>query len=788
MFMNHLKVALRNILKQRAYNSLNAIGLATGIACGLIIALYIKEELSYEKSFPGYNNIYRAHTNEWAKSSPPLAERLGEFFPEIEKIGRFSFNGTHAVNAEGENAIECTGYYADSTILDVFDFDVLEGERTQALVTKGSVVITKSMARKLFGESNAVGKTITFDSNRDITVNAVMEDPPQNSHLRFDYLIPIKERDWGPSRGWMCMYTYAKFKSAESYEKASGRMTDFIKSFFHDASAEEINELVSKREIRLQPLKDIHLKSSNEQEMGPNGSMINVYIFMAVEALILIVACANFMSLFTTQAIKRMKEVGMRKILGAKPKQLMWQFFVEVILLAIFSFVLAIIMYQAVLPLYNSIGGKTLQPWQIFERDNMMIIASILLVIIATSGLYPAIFIARFKSASFLREGSLPKSFPNLVRSGLVVFQFMISTILIASTIIVNQQMKLLQNKALGFDKDQVVYIRLYGNLYQQATKNGLIFKNELMKDPAVLGVGLVSNSIGDDLSVESIIPKGKESEEFPSVRLERVDNGYLQVLGVPLVAGRYFTQDYNDSASYIINETAARVLRLDNPVGQAITNSSMGNETGTIVGVVKDFHFQSLHNAIEPLVLEYRPEWTSYLTVKIRAGKVSETLSSLRSKIGTMAPNTLFVYSFLDQRLDALYKDESNLAAVFQFFAVLAIIIACLGLVSLSAYTIESRTKEIGVRKVLGATVTGLISLLSSRFFRLVLIAFFLGAPVTFYFMNGWLAHFAYQIDIQWWVFLVTAIIIVVVTLIVVGFHTVRAALMNPVKSLRYE
>lgn len=787
MLKNHFKVAFRNILKQRAYNILNAIGLATGIACGLIIALYIKEELSYEKDFDHYEDIYRVHFDEWAKSSPPLAEEMGEYFPEIEKIGRFAFYGSHVVNSDSNSPLECRGFYADSTILDVFNIRLLEGDRKQALATKGSIMITRTLAKKFFGDQDPVGKTLTFNNDWTLIVNAVMEDLPENSHLKFDFLVPIKERDWGSdNKGWMVMYTYARFASASQYAKAVQRMPGFIRSFY--TGWDDVEELVANQGLKFQPLKDIHLRSDLEQEMGSNGSILNIYIFMVVEALILIVACANFMSLFTTQAIKRMKEVGMRKILGAKPKQLMWQFFIEVILLTVFSLILAIVIYQIVLPYYNSIAGKSLQPWQIFESDNLAIVGLLLLVIIITSGLYPAIFIARFKAASFLREGSLPKSFPNLVRSGLVVFQFTISAILIASTIIVHQQMMLLQDKDLGFDKDQVVYIKLYGELYERATSDPRAFKNEFLKNKDVSAVGSVSNFMGDDLSVESIIPKGRESEEFPSVRVLRVDEDYLKVLNVHLISGRNFSLQFNDSASYIINETAAKVLGLENPIGQVINNPSVGNKTGTIVGVVKDFHFTSLRSNIEPLVLEYKPEWTGYLTVKIKGGRIEETLASLENATKKIAPNSLFVYTFLDEKLDALYRAEQNLASVFQFFSVLAIIIASLGLVSLSAYTIESRTKEIGVRKVLGATISGLVTLLSSRFFGLVLVAFIVATPITGYAMYRWLQNFAYQVDIEWWVFALTGGIIVLLTLIVVGFHTVRAAIVNPVKSLRYE
>jgi putative ABC transport system permease protein len=526
-----------------------------------------------------------------------------------------------------------------------------------------------------------------------------------------------------------------------------------------------------------------------EQEMSANSSILYIYIFIAIELLILVIACANFMSLFTTQAIKRMKEVGMRKIMGAKPSQLMGQFFTEVVLLTIFSMMIAIILYQIALPSYNNISGKSLGVWQVFQGDNLMIIISILLFTVIFSGLYPAFFIARFKSGSFLREDKLPNSIPNKVRNGLLIFQFVVSSSLIAAAILVQQQMSLMRNKDLGFDRDQVVNIKLYGALWLKVLRETDVVRNELFKNPDILGVGRMGNIIGDHLSVESVVPEGKEADgdEYPSVRVMRIDDMYLDVMGIKLVAGRNFSTEFNDSTSFIINESASKAMGLTDAVGKRINNMSMGR-IGTVVGVVKDYHFTSLHNNIEPLVLEYRPEWTGYLTVKLRAGKTPETLAYLKGTIEAIAPGSLFVYNFLDDHVDTLYKSENSMGKVFQFFSMLAVILACLGLFGLSAYTVESRTKEIGIRKVLGATVIGIVKIVSSKFFMLVLAAFTIAVPLTWYSMNKWLQNFAYQIEIQWWVFAITGMLIFVVSLGVISLHTISAALKNPVRSLRYE
>ena len=793
MLLNHFKIAFRNILKQKAYNSLNVIGLATGIAAGLLIALHLQEELSYEKKFEGYQNIYRIHDDQWAKSSPPLAIQMKERLPDIAALGRLASYGTRVVNTDDNNPGEVTGYYADSSVLDVFGFKVVAGDRKQALVAANTAVITQGMAKRYFGSQDPIGKLLHFDNQKEFPVTAVIEGIPGNSHIQFDYLIsmPTFYKDipdtWTNNRGWMVMYTYVRFKSDKEYEKTRVQMPRFIRDFYEGDP--EADQRVADEQLRFQPLEDIHLRSNLEQEMSANSNIIYVYIFIAVEILILVVACANFMSLFTTQAIKRMKEVGMRKILGARPGQLMAQFLTEVILLTVISVVLSVVFYQLALPFYNNLAGKSLGLWQVFEKDNLLIMTAILTGVVLVSGLYPAFFISGFKAGSFLQENKLPSSMPNLVRNGLVVFQFMVSIALIAATLLVHQQMNLLQDKNLGFDKDQVVNIKLYGSLRSKASSETGAFKNEFLKNPNVLGVGRVGSMIGDDLSVEGVVPEGREQEAntIPSVRVLRVDEDYLTVMNIPLAAGRNFSRSMNDSTSFIINETAAKLLGLPEPVDHRLNNMTM-NKKGKIVGVVKDYHFASLHNRIEPLVIEWRPDWTGLLTIKMRAGKTAETMEYIRTTVSKMAPGSLFVYSFLDDHLNALYKSENAMSNVFEFFSVLAIIIACLGLLGLSAYTIESRTKEIGIRKVLGASVTGIVTLVTSKFFILVIIAYVIAVPLTWYGMYYWLQNFAYQIDIHGWVFALTGLIIAVMAALAVGFNTVKAAVRNPVTSLRYE
>ena len=790
MYKHYLKVTTRSVLKQKAYNILNVLGLSVGISSGLIIALHIRDELSYEKSFHNYENIYRVHRENWAASSPPLAGEFKEFFPDIDVIGRFAPYGTRVVTTDKNNPGEVTGFYADSTVLKIFGFQVLDGD-PDPLTAVNTAVITQRMATRYFGNENPIGKILKFDNQKEFPVTAVIEDLPVNTHLKFDFLISMptfysERENPDQNRGWMMMYTYACFKPG-TLANISGRMSSFIRKYY--TGDPDIEQKIATRAWQLMPLKDIHLHSNMEKEMSPNSSIVYIYVFVAVEILILLVASANFMSLFTTQAIRRVKEVGMRKIMGAKSGQLMAQFLTEVLLLTVFSTLLAIGLYQLALPFYNNLSGKTLEPWQIFEMDSIITIGVILLIVIVISGLYPAFFITRFNAGSFLKESKLPRSMPNLVRSGLVVFQFFVSVALIAAAILVQQQMSLIRNKDLGFDKEQVISVKLYGYLWWRAFSEPDALKSEFLSNPEILAVGRADRIIGERLSVEMVVPKGKDSDndELPGVRVLRVDEGYLDVMSIPLADGRNFSTKFNDSTSFIINESAAKALELTSPVSTELTNPGV-NRKGKIVGVVKDYHFASLHSEIEPLVIEFQPGWSDNLLFKIRSKDPRATIDYIKSTIDKLAPNSLFVYQFLDDRVDALYKSEDTMGKVFQFFSVLAIVIACLGLFGMSAYTIESRTKEIGIRKVLGATVVGIVKLVSSGVFRLILIGFTIAVPVTWYVMNKWLNNFAYKIEIEWWVFASTGMAVILIAALAISFHTLKGASTNPVNSLRNE
>ncbi len=792
MIKNYFRVALRNLFKQKVYSSFNLLGLALGISCGLLLTLHIKEELSYEKKFPKHDRIYRVVSTEWSKSSPPMAGEMMKFFTEIKSIARFADRGSRVANSEIDKQAETSGYFADSSVVEIFDLKRIAGNPKQALSEPNTIVLTKSMSQKFFNEKDPIGKKIKF-GQEELWVKGVIEDLPENSHLKFDYLTSMPTfylnvpPDWTSSRGWMFGWTYVLFNSRADVKKAEARLKDFFLKYY-EAVDDEKERIAQAESIRLQPLTDIHLKSNLIQEMGANSSIIYIYIFIAVELLILIIACVNFINLFTTQALKRFKEVGIRKVLGARKLQLVAQFLGEAFILTFLAGIIAIVIYFIALPFYNNISGRDVSALEILQPKNLLTIACIIVFVGFVSGLFPALFISRFQPVDSLKANKLPASSANFLRKSLIVFQFAVSGFLIISTVLVNQQMKLFQNKQLGFDKDQVLVVKLYGDFRDKVISHPEVLKTEILKNPDILGVGKSSNIIGDDLSVESVTPVNPVAgKEYPSARVIRVDENYLKVLNIHLKEGRNFSSEFNDSASFIINEKAAQALELKNPVGAAIVNNTM-NLKGKVVGVIKDYNFASLHNQVEPLVLEYKPDWTGNLLVKIRAGKTAATINFLQHSIDKIAPNTLFSYSFLDDKIAGLYKKEDNMSIILRVFSGLAIIISCLGLFGLAAFATETRTKEIGIRKVIGASVANLVQLLSANFILLVLIGNIIAWPLAWYAIHIWLQEFTYKIDINWSVFLVSSFITLVVAVLTIGYQCIKTANLNPVKSLRTE
>jgi putative ABC transport system permease protein len=792
MLKNFFIVACRNLLRQKTYSLLNFIGLSLGIACLLILSLHIREELSYDKNFPQHDRIYRVVSTEWSKSSPPLAGEMMKYFPEIRSIARFSDAGEAVYhNDAGKKALE-NGYFADSSAVNVFNLQPVWGDPFSALSDRDAIIITRSMSRRFFGNANPIGKRLIADDKYASFVKAVIEDLPANTHLHFDYLLPMPllysflSPQSIAQKGWMFGWTYILLNHPDDIRQVRARLTDFWMHFRSDFDKTRATKDAA--DARLQPLTDIHLHSNLIQEMGPNGSIIYIYIFFAVGILILLIACINFVNLFTTQSLKRLKEVTVRKVLGAPRRQIIGQFLGEALLLALLSGIAAVLLYQAALPFYNQLTGRQISVMELLRPVNIGLITAIVLITGLLSGLFPAFFISGFDTASSLKGAKTPGTPASVLRKSLVVFQFVASGFLIVSTLLVYQQMRLFRNQQLGFDKEQVAIIRYYGDLKDKLLARPDLVKNELLSNPDILSVGSSTNLIGDDLSVEGVVPAHPEAGKiYPNVRVVRIDDSYLDVLRIPLKAGRNFSRAFHDSASFIVNEAAVKMLGLNDPIGAEITNSD-DPMTGKIVGVVKDFNFFSLHSAIEPLVFEYRPQWTGNLLVRIRAGKIPQTISFLKDKIAKISPETLFDYGFLDDHIAGLYRKEDNMSVILKVFSAFSILISCLGLFGLAAYAAEVRTREIGIRKVIGASTTGLVRLLSMDFMIPVLIGNIISWPFAWWAVYSWLQEFTYRVDISWWVFALSFGLTGLVALLTIGFRCWKAANANPVRSLRSE
>jgi putative ABC transport system permease protein len=792
MLKNFFKVAGRNLLRHKTYSFLNVLGLSLGIACILLLSLHIREELSYDKNFPRHDRIYRVDMLDWSKSGPPLAGEMMKAFPEIKSTVRFSDDGVSVLHTVDGKTARLKGYFTDSTAVQVFDLQTVAGAPYDALSTDGSIVLTRSAAARLFGNANPIGQKLVYNDKGSYFVKAVVEDLPENTHLHFDYLLSMTNfaKQVGDAsmhyKGWMFGWTYILFNNPQDITKVRSRLADFWRRYRDDEKpADAVKEAAT---ARLTPITDIHLHSNLIQEMGPNGSILYIYIFTAIAILIGIIACINFVNLYTTQALKRLKEVAVRKVLGAKRSQVVTQFLGEALLLAVLSGVIAVVLCQTALPLYDDLTGRHVTLGFIFLPANLLLVATLVFITGLFSGLFPALFIAGFDPASTLKSGKTPGSPTSLLRKSLVVFQFIAAGFLIIATILVYRQMNLFHDQQLGFDKEQIAVINLYGNFKNRLIDHPDMIKTEFLSNPDILSVGTTSNIIGDDLSVESVTPLHAEpGRHYPTVNVQAIDDRYFDALQIPMLAGRNFSRDSHDSASFIVNEAAATALGLQHPVGSDIVNSTE-NLQGRIVGVVRDFNFMSLHNRITPLIFEYNPGYTGYMLVKIRAGKAPQTIDWLKNKMTALAPSTLFDYGFLDDHISGLYRKEDNMSTILKVFSIFSIFISCLGLFGLAAYAAEVRTREIGIRKVIGASTAGLVRLLSVDFMLPVLLGNILSWPLAAWAVHTWLTDFTYRIDIGWAVFAGSLGLTLAVALLTIGFRCWQTARANPIKSLRAE
>jgi len=806
MLKNYWHTAIRSLQRQKLSTTLNILGLVSGLTASLMILLHINYELSYEKGYANTDHIYRVVRTgverSWAPVSLPVSEEIGNFIPEVKKSARFYPSGEKVFRYVGKDDQarifeEKTGYFADPEALDIFSLELVAGSNT-SLTEPGQILISEEMAGRYFGEEEAVGKSITDLKNQvPLRVAGVFQKPDFPTHLQFDYLEPMATflkflpEEWQQKRNWGAAFTYLLTEKSASVDYLQTRTAEFAREFHKEELASMPPEQTPDFGYRLQPLQDIHLRSHLEQEMGVNGDIRYLYIFGTVAIVILLIASFNFVNMSTAQAFRRMREVGVRKVLGAGRPQIRLQFLTEAVILTFGSGILAVALLVLLLPYYNDLSGHQLGLATLLQPKYLLALVGILLAIGLFSGLYPSLFIAGFGILTALRGKSLPRSGTAFTRKALVVFQFAISMGLIISTLLVYQQMQFFQDKDMGFEKEQIVAVKLNGDLKREVAQNIEVIKNTLMSNSMIEQVSAMSNLPGQRFSVESLVPVGMSDEEIqnlPLLRFVRAEQSFLETMDIGLLEGNNFRQvdDSLAPGQFLINKMAADALNLENPIDQEVV--SYRGRQGRIIGIVEDFHFASLHSPIEPLVIELAPDWSSYLLVKANTQDLSSLIAFLRKNMIELAPDQLFSYTFLDEQLAQLYAAELRIRQVFTLFASLAILISCLGLFGLTAYSTQTRLREVGIRKVLGAKVSGIMLGLSRDYLWLLLAAALTAWPLSYWLMNEWLSGFAYRIDIQPLVFVLSTLLVVSIAGVSMSYHTLKGAHCNPVQVLRGE
>ena len=810
MFTNYIKVALRNLWKNKTFSFINIFGLAIGLCCFLLIALYVLDELSFDRYNDKADRIYRINSDirfggadlHMPVTSDMMGAVLKKDYPQVEDYTRiYNSNGNKLVKNGNEFINEINVAHVDSTFFRVFTIPAIAGDTKTALNDPNTVVITESTARKYFGTTDAVGKTIeTNDNNKTIyKVTAVVKDVPKNAHFQFDFFFSMKNVDyqWGQFLSHN-FHTYLLLRKGTDYKAFEKNFKQYIdkyvmpqaKQYMSIGSMDEFEKAGNKLEYSLIPLTKIHLYSDRVFEFSSSGNIQYVYIFSAGALFILLIACINFMNLTTARSTNRAKEVGIRKVLGTERKNLISQFLTESTLMVLLSLAIAIGATYFVLPLFNDVAGKSMYVGSLFSPIILPLLIALPLIVGLLAGSYPAFFLSGFQPIEVLKGKINLGSKSGGLRSLLVIIQFTTSIVLIIGTIIVYRQLHYIQTKNLGFNKDQVLIIN-----DSYALKNNIdAFKNEVLQMPGVISgtlssfLPVTSSSRNDNSFSKEATMDAKNGFDMQNWT---IDYDYLNTMGIELARGRNFSKDYGtDTSAVIINETTAGILGYNDPIGKEIYASFGGPGSltkYTIIGVVKNFNFESLHKSVGPLAF-FLGKSTGLASFKVKAANVPDLTKRIESKWKEMAQGMPFSYRFLDDSFNEMYQDEQRVGKIALTFSILAILIACLGLFGLATYIAEQRTKEIGIRKVLGASVGGIVQLLSKDFIKLILIAFVIAAPLAWYFMNKWLQDFAFRTNINWWIFLLAGCIAIIIALSTISFQAIRAAIANPVKNLRTE
>jgi putative ABC transport system permease protein len=789
MIRNYLKVAWRNLFRNKFFSALNILGLALGMACSILIILWVKNELSVDAYHANGEHLYAVIERQYYDNKVTgqynlpgvLADEMKKVLPEVRYATGFDYGYKNTFQV-GDKILKLEGGFAGSDLFKMFSYPLLQGNVETALKDPSAIAISRKMAEQFFGSAQAaIGKTIRYENKQNFNITAVFENLPENTSAKFEYLINwyeyLKENSWAKDWGNNGPMAYLQLRG-----DANAALFDKKIVHFMDAYNKEQTKAF-REQLGLQKFEEVYLNSDLKTGEPSGGRIEYVHLFTIVAIFILLIACINFMNLTTARSVKRAREIGIRKVVGAVRAVLIRQFIGEAILLSTLAVIVAVALVFALLPVFNSLTEKHIEyPFVHFAFWLWLIGLTLITGIV--SGSYPALFLSAFNPVTVLK-GTVKLSIGSaLFRKGLVVFQFFMSIMLIIGTIVISKQVSYIQTKNLGYNRENLLYVPLEGDL----TAKYAIFKQEALRMPGIKDITRItstptnfgSSTIGVDWT-------GKD----PNLKImfTQVGVGYdfIKTMGLKMTDGRDFSRDFStDSSNYVINETALKRIAYKDPIGKPFT---MWGKKGKIVGILKDFHFNSLHQPINPLIVRLR-EKEDYGNILIRTqpGQTKQAIATIERLCKELNPKFTVTYEFSDLEYKKLYNNEQIVARLSDAFAALAIFISCLGLLGLAMFTAEQRTKEIGIRKVLGASVGSLFTLLSREFVILVIIALFIATPVAWYAMSKWLLNYHYHIDIAWWIFLLSGVIAILITLVTVSFQSAKAALMNPIKSLRSE
>jgi putative ABC transport system permease protein len=790
MIKNYLKIAWRNLARNKAHTFINMAGLSVGLACSLLILLWVQNELNMDAFHKNGKYLYQVYERQYYDNKVTgqyytqglLAAELKRQIPDVAYTVSTDFNERYTFKV-GDKILKMEGGSADADFFKMFSYPLLQGNAQSALNNPSCIAISKKMAVAFFGSAQqAMGKTIRSNNQKNFTVTSVFDNVGTNSSLKFDFLINwysyLQDNEWAKDWGNNTPLTYVQLRADANPALVDSKITHLLLNLDKSEKKGTFTE-----ELGLQRFDQVYLHSNFTNGKIDGGRIEYVRLFSIVAVFILLIACINFMNLTTARSVKRAKEIGVRKVVGAVRSVLIKQFISESLLLTSIAVIVSLFMLVALLPFFNQITQKQIE----LPFDQPLFWLKLLLITLITgiiSGSYPALFLSSFNPVKVLKGTMKLDSGTTLFRKGLVVFQFVLSIVLIIGTIIVSRQVSYIQSINLGYDKENLVYIPIEGDLVQ----NYGVFKNEALKMPGIQSVSRSSSPLTNiTQSTVGVQWDGKDPNTTVSFSNSAVGYDFISTLKLKMITGRDFSRDFiSDSVGYILNEAALKRTGYTEPIGKPFT---MWGNKGKIIGIVKDFHINSVHEQIKPLVLQYGEKWAGgAILIRTLPGKTKEALSSLETVYKELNPNFQFTYTFSDDEYNKLYNNEQIVSKLSNSFAFLAIFISCLGLLGLAMFTAEQRLKEIGIRKVLGASVTSLFALLSSEFLLLVLIALLIASPIAWYAMNNWLRTFAYHAPVEWWMFALSGGLIIGIALATVSFQAIKAALINPIKSLRSE